>query len=75
MDIQTQKEIIIEQFKQVEDVDLINAIKSMLDYSQKKETNIHTIPEEHQKLVMQRFDLVRNNPDRLLNWDEVKKTL
>jgi hypothetical protein len=75
MDIQTQKEIIIEQFKQVEDVDLIKAIKSMLDYSVKKEADIYNIPEKHQKLVMQRFDLVRNSPDRLLDWDEAKKTL
>lgn len=36
MDIQTQKEIIIEQFRQVNDINLINAIKSMLDYAKKK---------------------------------------
>jgi hypothetical protein len=75
MNIQTQKAIIIEQFKQVEDVDLLNAIKSMLDYSFKKEADIFNIPEEHQNLVMERFDLVRNNPDRLLDWDEAKKKL
>ena len=33
------------------------------------------IPEEHQKLVMERFEKVRQNPDRLLDWDEAKKTL
>ena len=33
------------------------------------------IPEEHQRLVMQRFEKVRSNPDRLLDWDKAKKTL
>ncbi len=75
MDIQAQKSIIIEQFKQVNDIKLINAIKSMLDYAMQKEADVYTIPEEHQKLVMERFDQVRNNPDTLLDWDEGKKSL
>ncbi len=75
MDLQTQKEIIIEQFKQVNDVNLINAIKNMLDYAIKKENENIDIPEVHQKLVMQRFNKVRKNPERLLDWDEAKKTL
>lgn len=37
MNIQAQKAIIIEQFKQVNDVNLINAIKNILDYALKKE--------------------------------------
>jgi hypothetical protein len=44
---------------------------------QGEETNSDTIdiPEEHQKLVMDRFEKVRKNPERLLDWDETKKTL
>jgi len=75
MNVQAQKTIIIEQFKQVNDVNLINAIKSMLDYALKKEDDAFVIPEAHQKLVMERFDRVRKNPERLLDWDEAKKTL
>jgi hypothetical protein len=75
MNVQTQKAIIIKQFKQVDDVNLINAIKSMLDYALKKEKEVFDIPEAHQKLVMERFDKVRNNPERLLDWDEAKKSL
>jgi hypothetical protein len=71
----TQKSIIIEQFKQVNDVDLLKAIKSMLDYSLKKEADIYNVPEEHQELVLKRFDVIRNNPDRLLDWDVAKNTL
>lgn len=33
------------------------------------------IPEAHQKLVMDRFNKVRKNPDKLMDWDEAKKTL
>jgi hypothetical protein len=75
MNVQVQKAIIIEQFKQVNDVNLINAIKSMLDYALKKEKDVFDIPETHQELVMERFDKVRKNPERLLDWDEAKKSL
>lgn len=33
------------------------------------------IPKDHQRLVMNRFEKVRQNPDRLLDWEEAKKTL
>jgi len=75
MDIQAEKAIIIEQFRQVNDVNLIHAIKNMLDYALKKEQESLEIPEAHQKLVMERFDKVRKDPDRLLDWDKAKKRL
>ncbi len=75
MNVQAQKALIIEQFKQVNDISLINAIKNMLDYALKKGQENMDIPDAHQKLVMDRFDKVRKKPDRLLDWDEVKKTL
>ncbi|MFA5971539.1 MAG: hypothetical protein WC780_04225 [Lentimicrobiaceae bacterium] len=75
MNIQTQKAIIIEQFKQVNDVNLINAIKSMLDYAIKKEKEVYDVPEAHQQMVMERFEKVRKKPERLLDWDEAQNTL
>ncbi len=75
MNLQAQKAIIIEQFKQLNDVNLINVIKNMLDYALKKENEIIDIPESHQKLVLSRFDKVRKNSERLLDWDEAKQTL
>ncbi len=74
MDIQAQKDIIIERFKQVDDENLVNAIKNMLDYALKKEKESFEVPEAHQKLVTERFDKVRENPERLLDWDDAKKT-
>ena len=75
MNIQAEKAIIIEQFRQLNDVNLIYAIKNMLDYALKKEQESLEVPEAHQKLVMERFDKVRKDPDRLLDWEEAKKTL
>ena len=75
MNIQAQKAIIIDQFNQVNDINLINAIKSLLDYALQKENDAYNIPETHQKLVMDRFEKVRKNPESLLDWDEAKKTL
>jgi hypothetical protein len=75
MNIQAEKAIIIEQFRQVDDVNLIHAIKNMLDYALKKEKESLDIPEAHQKLVLERFNKVRKKPERLLDWDEAKRTL
>jgi hypothetical protein len=75
MNIQAQKAIIIKQFKQIDDENMINAIKNMLDYALKKEKENFDVPEADQKLVMERFEEVRKNPDRLLDWEEAKKTL
>jgi hypothetical protein len=75
MNIQAQKAIIIEQFKQVNDINLINAIKSMLDYAFKKEQDSYNIPEEQQNIVMERFENNRKDPERLMDWDEAKTKL
>ena len=75
MNIQYQKAMIIEQFKQVDDINLINAIKSMLDFAFKKEKEVYDIPESHQQLVMERLEKLKKDPERLLDWDEAKRTL
>jgi hypothetical protein len=33
------------------------------------------IPEEHQKIVLNRIKKSKTNPNRMLDWDEVSKTL
>jgi hypothetical protein len=47
----------------------------MLDDALKKEQESLEVPEAHQKLVLDRFDKVRKDPERLLDWDEAKKRL
>ncbi len=75
MNVQAEKALIIEQFKKIDDINLIHAIKSMLEYSKKMESNVYDIPEEHQKLVMERFEHIQKNPDELIEWNEAKKRL
>lgn len=73
MNLNAKKEVIIERFKHVNDLKLIDAIKELLDNAVSEEQVNDEIPEAHQKLVMERFDRVRKNPERLLDWEEVKK--
>jgi len=75
MNIQAEKAIIIEQFKQVTDINLIHAIKNMLDYAMKKEQESINISEAQQQLVMERFKNARKNPERLMDWDQAKRSL
>jgi hypothetical protein len=67
MDIQTQKEDIIEQFKLLNDENLKQAIKNLLEYALKKEQESLEVPEAHQKIVMERFNKVRKDPYRLVD--------
>ncbi|MCF8308280.1 MAG: hypothetical protein K9I68_04645 [Bacteroidales bacterium] len=75
MNIETKKSEIIERFRHVEDEALIDTIRSLLDYASKKEIDNQEIPEEYKKIVMDRLDKVRNNPDRLMDWDKAKESL
>jgi len=75
MNIEAEKAMIIEKVKQVSDADLISAIKSMLDYAQKRDQKVYDIPEAHQNLVIERFNETRQSPERLLDWTKVKETL
>ena len=74
MNIEAERAKIIEQVKKVNDTDLINAIKSIPYYAQTKDQEIYDIPEAHQNLVMEQFEKTRENPDRLLDWDQAKET-
>jgi hypothetical protein len=56
MDINAEKEIIIEQFRKVDDINLVRVIKSLLDYASKQE---YEISEADQKIVMERFEEIR----------------
>ena len=75
MDIQIQKSLIIEQFKQVNDINLLNAIQSMLEYALTKKEKDLVISKAHQDLVIDRYQDAVNNPDTLLDWDDAKNML
>ena len=72
MNIQAQKSLVMEQFNQVNDINLINAVKSMLDYAIKKEAEVFDIPEEHKALVRNRIKAAEENPERIIDWEKAK---
>jgi len=74
MDIQAQKAIIIEQFKQINDIDLLNTIKSILDYARHKEKNESEmeIPESHKEIVRKRIKKYDNTPESYLSWEDIE---
>ena len=77
MDIQLEKAIIIEQFQQINDADLIKAFKSLLDYSLKKQKEIKAqdVPEWHKDIVRNRLAHAKAHPETLLSWDDVMQEL
>ena len=48
----------------------INAIKNMLDYALYRQQENIDIPEDHQELVLDRFQKSRKDPKRLMDWDD-----
>ena len=77
MNIQLEKDFIIEQLKHVNDADLIHALKSLLTYSMKKEdgSNELLVPEWHKEIVRQRLAEAKAHPEKLISWDEIMKEL
>mgnify|MGYP001548122826 CR=1 FL=1 len=77
MNIQLEKDLIIKQFQQINDADLIKAFKSLLDYSLKKqnESGEHIIPEWHKDVVRKRLADAKAHPEKLLSWDDVMQEL
>ena len=65
-------DFVIEQLKQVKDFRLIENIMTMLELSKQDDV---IITEAHKKIVMDRYEDIRKNPERLIDWDDVKNTL
>ena len=72
---EAEKEIVLYSQDEVRAKDHFSANRNRLDYPQKGEQKIGDIPEAHQSLVMERFRKSRENPDRLMQWEEAKKKL
>ena len=73
MDIQLQKSIIIEQFNQVNDINLIKAIQGILEYALAKKNDDFEIPQWHKDIVRERID--NSNDDDYISWKETKELL
>ena len=73
MDIQLQKSIIIEQFNQVNDINLIKAIQGILEYALVKKNDDFDIPQWHKDIVRERIE--NSSDDDYISWKETKKLL
>ena len=75
MKVGTEKAVVLKQIKQLEDPELIHAIKSLVDFGLKKQTeqSIYNIPAEHKRLVRERIKSTK--PEQYLDWDKVKGKL
>lgn len=77
MDTTLQKKRIIELLQQVEDADLLKAVKALLDFSMKKESQQKEmqVPAWHKPVVRKRIAEAKKHPESLLTWDEVMNEL
>lgn len=73
MDIQLQKSIIIEQFNQINDINLIKAIQGLLEYASSKKNDDIDVPQWHKDIVRERIE--NSSDDDYLSWKETKKLL
>lgn len=73
MDIQLQKSIIIEQFNQINDINLIKAIQGLLEYALSKKNDDIDVPQWHKDIVRERIE--NSSDDDYLSWKETKKLL
>jgi len=77
MNITLEKARIIEQLQQINDADLLKAVKSLLDFSlkQKAKGSEMEIPEWHKTIVRKRIAHAKKHPETLLSWDDVMKEI
>ncbi len=67
MNIESERQIIIEKLNEVNEEWLLKAIKRLLE--------IDEVEEEHKKIIDERLSDYSRNPEDLLEWDDVKNEL
>lgn len=87
MDILLEKSVFLKRFEQINDIELIKTLNTLLDYTiprQKKSielSEIEDLPEsyelsvEHKKILDERLLSFKNNPENLISWEVVKKRI
>jgi len=68
MSLKEEKSEVIELFKQLDDPQIIHAIKNLVDFGLKKqaESDLYNIPNSHKKLVRQRRK--ETKPEEYVEW-------
>jgi len=76
MNIQTERKQIIEQLSQINDINILNAIKNLLAFASNKEKVFDTIVSDEQKAaVRNRVKEYETNPDNVLTWNDIESKL
>ena len=75
MNLTAEKNSIIRQFKMINDPELIDAIKKLLNYGIRKEeeNSLYNIPESHKQLVRKRIK--ESKPSDYTEWSVAMKRL
>ena len=74
MNIQLQRDKLIQQIQVINDVDLLKTIKSLLDYSSKKEM-VFEVPQRQQDEVLQRLNEGKENPSLVIDRNTLNKKI
>ena len=77
MDIKAEKASIIKQFMQIDDINLIIAIKSLLNFAMYKEKTDDEmeIPENHKEIVRSRIKEYENSFDSYLTMEQIEERI
>jgi hypothetical protein len=76
MNIQAERNNIIEQLNQVNDINILKAIKNLLAFASTKEKVFDFIVSEEQKeVVRQRVKEYEANPENVLEWNDIEVKL
>ncbi len=76
MNIQAERNHIIEQLNQVNDINILKAIKNLLAFASTKEKVFDLIVSEEQKeMVRQRVKEYEASPENVLTWNDIEAKL
>ena len=76
MNIQTEKNQIIEQLSHVNDINVLKAIKNLLNFVSTKEKVFDSIVSEEQKAsVRKRVAAYEEKPENVLTWNDIENKI
>jgi len=85
MDLSVEKSLFLERFEKITDIELIKVLNAFLDYALLNQidenkaveelNNNYTLSEEHKQILNERLTYYKNNKEKLISWEDVKKRI
>jgi len=73
MNIQAERNQIVEQINHITDINLLKAIKNLLAFASAKEKAYdYIISEDQKKMVRKRVKEYETNPDNVMTWNDIE---